>query len=352
MAGNKQDFEGHYFLFAYEVFAGILGTPASVGVRGDVLKVVIAQQYGWAKLESATLCPTEIGQRFGHQRSHVSRAIKELCEWRVLILKEDGSYRFNRHHEQYEFPETPSNRAKRIAVNAGYADFVKSFKEAEKRTNNGTLERTRSGTTTNVGVPDMDQKRTNNGTEIVPPKNPLKEEEFKNQTQDAGGVGFSGPNAEDKTEPFVMPEGYRAPAPEFEALCRKAQSIDSLTASNFGPLLRGAWSSVQAWWQENPDPKLWNRALLDLAGMDRGKHTVQYFVGIIKRMIASRWTEADGKSKSRPAEDNYVHPPVFTLSPEALQRRMEAAARTQAKVDADPDYLARKYQRRRFGVVA
>ena len=106
--------EDGFVQVADELLRGLLGTPATVGLRGEVMAEILVQQYGNLKMDSVVLSPAEFARRNGVEKSNVVRALRELVAFKVLIKVDATIYRINKNYEQYNFTESSKERLRRV----------------------------------------------------------------------------------------------------------------------------------------------------------------------------------------------------------------------------------------------
>ena len=110
----KPRFDDSSVLLNNDLLAGLFGTPATVGLRGEVMAEILVQQYGNLKMDSVVLSPAEFARRNGVEKSNVVRALRELVAFKVLIKVDATIYRINKNYEQYNFTESSKERLRRL----------------------------------------------------------------------------------------------------------------------------------------------------------------------------------------------------------------------------------------------
>lgn len=124
---GKRSGSGDYFIRAdYEWLASLLSAGFN-GLEQLVLHEVIVQCLGWARRASATLSPTDIGERIGQEPTNVSRAIRGLCKQGVLVKLDDGTYRPVFDYTRWDLGEKPAKRQARLELCRGAEKHAQSF---------------------------------------------------------------------------------------------------------------------------------------------------------------------------------------------------------------------------------
>lgn len=123
----KPDLDDGFVQIAYELWAAVSAAGFNRGAW-IVLSDVFMQIYGYAKLPTATLSPTEIGHRVSMHKQHVSRAIQDLVRAGLIVKVSHNEYRFNKDHESWNLPgESLEEKQARISYALSAPSLARSY---------------------------------------------------------------------------------------------------------------------------------------------------------------------------------------------------------------------------------
>jgi Bacteriophage replication protein O len=122
----KPDTDDGWLKYAHELDAALACADFSKGAR-IVLKEVFAQIYGPAKRMVAQIAPSELGRRYGIDKSNLLRAVRELVESNVLIRVDGSGFRFDKHYDRWTKKGRPRFTKLELAAIGSAPDIAISY---------------------------------------------------------------------------------------------------------------------------------------------------------------------------------------------------------------------------------
>ncbi len=259
----KPDTDDGWLKYAHELDAALACADWSKGAR-IVLHEVFAQIYGPAKRKVAQLSPSELGRRYGTEKSNIVRSTRELVSGGALIKVSLGWYRFNKNYEAWTRNGHPrlspgekkwAKDAPRIAM--AYKHISGDKSDTKTETSLTPAETSLTPPTVSDLSPNGDKSDTKTETSLTPP--PYK-----------GSAGVSFKN-------FKNREGEGKSPPTFASLGDEYKKLGAWAEEFAGDC---AWALQVNRWGLSGHPVAWIKTAMEQCAAS-GRLTITYVNGTL-----------------------------------------------------------------------